>query len=124
FGKLHSFHVDLGDQRTSGVNHAEAAVFAGLANFGGDAVGAVNDALAVGDFVHGIDKNGAFALEFFDHKSVVNDLLAHVDGRAKGLKRDADDIDGANHPGADSAARQQEDALLAFVFVAVVFPNV
>src|SRR5258708_23034976 len=33
--------------------------------------------------VNRVDKNGAFALELFDHKTVVDNFLANVDGRAK-----------------------------------------
>src|ERR1700730_8372049 len=91
-GELYGFHVYLGDQWAGGVNHAQAAIFTGLADFRRDAMGAVDDALANGNLVHGIDKDGTFPLQFFDHKAVVDDLLTDVDGRAKGLKRDADDI--------------------------------
>ena len=69
---------------------------------------AVNDALAGGNFVHGIDENGAFALEFFDDEAVVHDLFADVDGRAKGLKGNANDVDGANHAGAEATGLQQK----------------
>ena len=74
-----------------------------LADFGRDAVGAVDDALAVGDFVFAVDEDGAFAAEFVDHKAVVDDFLADVDGRAEGLEGDADDVNGANDAGAEAA---------------------
>ncbi len=121
FGKLHSFDVDLGDQGAGGVNYTETALFAGVADLGGDAVGAVNNALTVGDFVHGIDKNGTLALEFFYHKAVVDDFFTHVDGRTKGLERNADDIDGAHHPGAESSGLQKKQVFLALVFRALYF---
>jgi hypothetical protein len=66
-------------------------------------VGAVDDALACGNFVHRVNKNGTFALELLDHKAVVDDLFADVDGRAKGLKRNADNVNRPNHAGAKSA---------------------
>ena len=73
-----------------------------LTDFGRDSVCAVDDALAVGHFVFAVDKNRAFAAQFVHHKAVVDDLLAHIDGRAKRLKGDADNIDGPYHAGAES----------------------
>ena len=52
FGKLHRFYVDLCDKWTSRIYHTQTAFFAGVADFGRDAVGAVNYALAFGDFVN------------------------------------------------------------------------
>ena len=47
-GELDGLDVDLGDQRTGGVNDAQAcAVLLACADFGRNAVGAVDDALAV-----------------------------------------------------------------------------
>jgi hypothetical protein len=104
--------VDLGHEGAGGVDYTEAALFAGLADFGRNAVGAVNDALAGGDFVNGIDENGAFALELFNHETVVDDFFADVDGRAEGLEGDANDIDGADDASAESAGLEQEKVFL------------
>jgi len=112
FGELNCFDVDLGDEGARSVDDAKAAVFAGLADFGGNAVGAVDDALAGGDFVHGVDENGAFALELLYHEAVVDDLFTDIDGRAEGLKGDSNDIDGADHAGAEAAGLQQEQVFL------------
>ena len=95
--------MDLGDQRASGVNHAQAAANAVFADFGRHAVSAVDDALAVGDFVFAVDEDGAFAAEFVDYEAVVDDLLADVDGRAEGFEGDADDVNGADYAGAEAA---------------------
>ena len=70
-GELDGFDVNFGDQRASGIDHAQAAALAVLADFGRDAVGAVDDALAVRHFVFAIDEDGALAAEFVNHKAVV-----------------------------------------------------
>ena len=74
---------------------------------------AVNYALTIGNLIDGIDKNGAFALQFFHNKTIVDDLLAHVDRRSKGLKRNAHNIDGTNHPGTEPTGLQQKQVFLA-----------
>ena len=114
FRELHGLHVDLRYQRAGGVDDAQSALFAGIADFRGNAVRAVNDAFAGGNFVHRIDKDGAFALELFDHKAVVNNLFADVNWRTEGLERDADDIDRPDDAGAESAGLKQEQGFLAF----------
>ena len=43
----------------------------------------------------------------------MDDLAAHVNGRAEGLKGDLDDIDGAHHAGAETARLEQQHPLLA-----------
>ena len=102
-GELDGFDVDLGDERAGGIDHAQAAAGAVLADFGRNAVGALDDAFAVGDFVFAIDEDGALAAEFVHHEAVVDDFLADVDGRAEGLEGDADDVDGADDAGAEAA---------------------
>jgi hypothetical protein len=77
-----------------------------FANFGRNAVGAVNDALAVGDFVFAIDEDRAFAAKFVDNKAVVNDLLADVDWRAECLEGDADNVNGTDYAGAEASRLQ------------------
>jgi hypothetical protein len=41
-------------------------------------VGAINDALAVRDFIYAVDKNCALFLKFLDNEPVVHDLFADV----------------------------------------------
>ena len=108
FGELDGFDVNLGDQRAGSVDDAQAALRAVLANFGRNSVGAVDDALAVGDFVFAIDEDGALAAQFVDHKAVVDDLFADVNRRAEGFEGDADDVDGAHHAGAEAAGLQEK----------------
>jgi len=103
FGELDGFDVNFGDQRASGIDDAQAAALAVFADFGRDAVSAVNDALAVGNFVLAIDEDGALAAEFVNHKAVVYDLFADVDGRPESFEGDADNVNGANDAGAEAA---------------------
>ncbi len=69
---------------------------------------AVDDALAGRNLLHAVDKDGALGGKLVHHVAVVDDLLAHVNGRAEGFQRDADNIDGAHHSGAKAPRLQQK----------------
>jgi hypothetical protein len=112
-GELDRLDVNLGHQRAGSVNHLEAAGLAGVAHRRRNAVGRVDDALAGGDFLDLVDEDRAFFRQLIDHKAVVDDLPANVNGRAKGVEGDLDNVDGANHAGAKAAGFEQKDALLA-----------
>src|SRR5882762_5846077 len=103
---LNSFHVNFCDQRTGGIDDAEAAGLAGVADFRGNAVSGVDDTLAIGNLVDAIDKNSALAGKLVDDVAVVHDLFADVDRGAKGVQCDADDIDGTNYAGAKATRLQ------------------
>ena len=105
--------MDLGDQGTSCVDHSQPALFAGTADFRRYAVSAVNYAFTIRNLVNRIDKNGTFALQFLNHKTIVDDLLADIDRRPKGFERDADNIDGTHHSGAEPTRFQQKQTFLA-----------
>jgi hypothetical protein len=66
-------------------------------------VSGVDDTLAVWNLVDAIHKNGAFAGKLVYHVAIVHNLFADVDGRAEGVKGDADDVDSADHAGAKAA---------------------
>ena len=117
-GKLHRFHMHLGDQRAGGVDHAQAAPGAVLADLGRNSVGAVDHALAVGNFVLAVDEDRALAAQFVHHKAVVDDLFAHVDRGPERLQRDADDIDGPHHSGAKAPRLEQKYGLSLAVWQA------
>ena len=104
--ELYRFHVNFGDQRTGRVDNPQLAQLAVLANFGRNAVCAVNHALAGGNFVHAVDKNGALGAQLIHHVAIVNDLFADIDGRAECFQRDADNVDGAHHSGAKAPRLQ------------------
>ena len=111
-GELDGLDVHLGDERAGGVNDAELALFGLLPDGGRDAMGAIDNAAALGDFIDILDEDGAFFSQFVDHKPVVNDLLAHIDRRAEGLERDADNVNGADYARAESAGFEQENFAL------------
>ena len=102
-------------QGASRVEHLEAARGGVRANLFGDAVGAEHDDgraagfVAVGNFRQLFDKNRALPAQFFHHMAVVHDLVAHVNRRPEQLQRAFDHIDGAVHPGAESARIGQLD---------------
>jgi hypothetical protein len=78
-------------------------------------VGAVNHPFPIWDFFDTVHKNGALALQFLDHKAVVDDFLAHVDGRPKGLQGDADNINGPHHARSKATGLKQKQRLFVLV---------
>ena len=58
-GEFDGLNMDLGDQRAGGVDDLETAAFAALADRRRNAVGRVNDALAIGDVVDFVDEDRA-----------------------------------------------------------------
>ena len=111
-GELYGLDVDLGDQRTGGVDHLEAAALAALPHGRRNAVGRVDDPLAVGHVVDLVDEDRALFRQLVHHIAVMDDFAAHVDGGSEGLQGDFDDVDGAHHARAKAARLEQEDALL------------
>src|SRR5205807_10462119 len=101
----------LGHQRTGGIHHAQIAELARLPHGWRNPVGAVDQALAVRDFIHLINKDRSLGLEFLNHIAVMDDLFADVDGRAKGVQGNADDINGTNHPGTKTTGLKQKQSL-------------
>jgi len=73
-------------------------------------VSAINHAFPVRNFLHVINEDCALALQVFDNILVMNDFLANVDWRPKGLKGDAHDIDGAHYAGTESTGLQKQQS--------------
>ena len=67
---------------------------------------AVDDALAVGDFIFAVDKDGALAAQLIHNEAVMNNFLADVDWRAEGFEGDANNIDRPDYAGAEAARFQ------------------
>ena len=103
FGELDGLDMDLGHQRASGVNHAQVAALADLPYCRRNAVGRVDDALAVGHVIYFMNKNRAFIRQLVHNIAVMNNFSAHVNRRAKGFQRDLDNVDRTHHTGAKSA---------------------
>ena len=102
--ELYRLHVDLGHQRAGRVNHPQLAQLARLTHFGRDAMGAVDDPLAGRDLLDAVHENGALGAQLVHHITVMDDLFAHVNGRSEGLQRNANDVNGAHHTGAEAPA--------------------
>jgi len=111
FGELHSLDVNLGDQGTSGIDDAQPAPRTVLADFGRNSMGAIDNALAVGNFIFAVDKNRALAAQLLDDKAVVDDFFADIDGRTESLQRDADHVDCPHHARAETAWFEQKQGL-------------
>ena len=112
-GEFDGLKVHLGYKRAGGVDHLEVAAFAALADGRRNAVRRVDHALAVGHVVDLVDKDRAFFRQLVHNIAVMDDLAAHVNGRAEGFKGDFDDVDGAHHAGAKTARFEQQHPLLA-----------
>src|SRR6185295_11394207 len=79
--------VDLGDQRTGGVEHRERPIGGLLLDAARHPMRAENRDGVVRYFRKRLDEAGAFRLQALDHMLVMDDLMAHVDRRSILLKR-------------------------------------
>ena len=111
--EAHGLAVHLGHERAGRVDRGEVAGGGGLVDGRGDAVRGEDDAGALGHLVGLLDEDRAALGQRLDDELVVDDLLAHVDGRAVELEGLFDDVDGAVHSGAVSAGGGQEDTTVA-----------
>ena len=107
--QLGDFHVHLGDQRAGRVKDLEPARTGFPLNGLAHAVGAEHQRRARRHVGQLLDEDRAFLLQVIDHIGVVNDLMAHVNRRAKLGQRPLDDFNGAVHPGAKAAWLGQKD---------------
>ena len=112
--EAHGLAVHLGHERAGRVDRGEVAGGGGLVDGRGDAVRGEDDAGALGHLVGLLDEDRAALGQRLDDELVVDDLLAHVDGRAVELEGLFDDVDGAVHAGAVSAGGGQEDTAVTF----------
>src|ERR1700733_1181739 len=72
---------------------------------------AVDHTLAIGDFILAVHEDRALPAQLVYHKAVVDDLLAHVNRRAEGLQRDADNINRPHDTSAEPPRLQQKQRL-------------
>src|SRR5438552_6220277 len=108
-GVLDGFVVDLGHQRTGGVDHFELPAFGKPSHIRRDPVGAENYTASMGDLVEFLDENNTFDPELVHDVSVVNDFLADVERASIGLQCKVDDIYGPDHAGAKAARRCEKN---------------
>jgi hypothetical protein len=112
-GEPHGLPVHLGDERARGVDGVEVTVGGTLHDRGRDPVGAEDDVGALGHLVDVVDEDRALLLEGRHDVDVVDDLLAHVDGRAEALEGLLDRDDRPVHPSAVAAGSSEENPLAA-----------
>ena len=102
--------VDLGDQRTGGIEHRKPALGGLLLDAARHAMGAEDrDGVRPVFPTSALDEARAFRLQALDHVLVVDDLVADIDRRSVFLKRAIDDLDGPHHAGAEAARLGQHD---------------
>ena len=74
-----------------------------------DAVRRENHRSFVRNLVELVDEHRAEPAQPVDDEAVVQDLVAHVDGRSETLERQLDDLDRPIDPGAEASRRCNED---------------
>ena len=109
--EFQGFQMNFGYQRAGGVNHAQLAFLRFGANARRHAVGAENQHRADGNFLDGLDENGAAAAQLVHHVAVMHDFVVHVDRIAVGFQRQFDDVHGADHAGAKTARANAHERL-------------
>ena len=110
-GEFDGFDVDLGDQRARGVDDSQSSALAALANGGRNAVGGIDDALAIWNVVDFMNEDCAFFRQLIDDISVMDNFTADIDGSAEGFQSDLDDVDRAYYASAEASRLEQQDPL-------------
>ena len=102
--------MHLGDERTCGVE-VEQPPRLGIGRNGARHAVCRKDhgSIRFRDLVELFHKNGAFVPKRVDDVAVVDDLVAHIDGRSELLERHLDDLDRPVDPGTEAARSRQQD---------------
>lgn len=108
--------VHLGDERAGGVHVHHLPRLGGVRHAFGHAVRRKDHRHAFGHLVQLLDEHGALSAQPVDDETVVDDLVAHVDGRPPFLQCDLDDADGAVDASAESARAGHQHAHRALQF--------
>jgi hypothetical protein len=95
--------MDLGNERTGGIQDAQSTRLCILLHEARDAMRAENGDRAGGYFREVLDETCTFCAQALDDMAVVNDFVPDVYGRAKLRERLLDDVDGSDHAGAETA---------------------
>ena len=101
------FVVNPAHQRTGRVDHLQTPNAGVVLDLAGHAVGAEYRDGAPRNFRDFLDEASALVAQAVDDMLVVDDFVANVDGRAINLQRALDDIDRADHPGAEPPGLRQ-----------------
>jgi hypothetical protein len=102
-----SLVMHLRHQGTGGVEDRQAPARGGFDDGSGDAVGAEHRQGAVRDLVQLFDKNSALGLEVIHHMTVVDDLMANIDGLSGLDQGPIHNTDGAHDASAKSSRLRQ-----------------
>ena len=103
-------NMHLGDQRAGGIEVEHVAGLGGCRHrLRHPVCRKDHGGIGFGDLVQLLHKNGAFGLQGLHHVTVVDDLVAHIDGRPELLQRQFDDLDGAVDTGTKAARGRHEN---------------
>ncbi len=97
--------MDLADQRAGGVEIVEPACLCCLGHHLGHAMGRKDNRAAIRHFVQFLHEYRAKAAQSVDHIAIVHDFMPNIDGRAKSLDRQFDNLDGSVDARAKTARR-------------------
>src|SRR5471030_44723 len=111
---LGHFDVDLGDQRASRIENAQAARFRLGPHRLRHSVRGKHQRIAGRYIVEVFDEDRALVAQVFHHIGVVDDFVAHINRRAELLQRALDDFDRAVDAGAESTRLGQQNFLIHY----------
>ncbi len=103
------FHVNLGHQRTGGIEYLERAGLGHLAHRLGDTVGGEDNDAVVRYLVQLFDEDGPRLLELVHHIAVMYHFVTNIDGSTELLQRTLDDADGTVDTGAEATGVSQQN---------------
>ncbi len=102
--------MNLGDERAGGIENEQIAGPRGRRHGLRHAMGGEHDGRAgIRDFVQFLDEDGALGLEALYHVAVMDDGMAHINGRAVFGEGELDDLDGAVDAGAEATRSGEID---------------
>ena len=113
FVQLGDFHMYLGHQRTSGIEHGKAALRSFCFHRFRYTMRAKNQGSTRRHIFEVFYEYGATAFEVIHHIGVMDDFMAHIDRRAKFQQRTVDDFNGTVNSCTKSSGFRQYDFLKA-----------
>jgi hypothetical protein len=105
-----SLDVDLGDEGAGGVDDAKPTLSGRLADGRRDAVGTKHKERALRYLRRILHEHGALGPQRFHDVSVMDNLVAHVDGGAEALEGLFDDLNRPVDARAEATGAREEDA--------------
>ena len=108
--------MHFGDERAGGVNDTQILTLGIFPDAGCHAVGTENDGGTMGDFREFFDEYGSLVAQRRHHVTVVDDLLADIDGLVIDLQGTFNHFDGTLYPGAKPSRFGQTTPSNAMLF--------